>query len=639
MLRLLLYLDRLSVACYRRALHTTSSLFLVTVVGMFSIVQPWFLALFIVAWMFGRKRRGLERDTHGSARWASLWDLWQGGCLHRERCLLLGQSRDHEPPPLMASLVALFTRGIFRSPEVVALMDARQWPRPVERVYLPDPGPPHLAIFGASGSGKSTAFVIPNLLTDTASAVVLDPKGELFRLTAKQRRRMGQQIVVIDPFHLATKKSDCFNPLTLGKHDPRTLVDNARRLAASLVVKAPQEKEPFWNSAATVLLQTVIAFLMSEAKPGESHLNRLRDLTCNPKVMRELLDYLAQSDACEGVLRRLAGTVKWYQGQTESSIYSVANTHLEFLDSLPVAEILARSSFDPWQLVRGKMSVYILLPIDRLHEMRGLQRILVTSLINLVFEAGESRSRRVRFYLDEAASLGEEHAALSNALVFGRSFGIRLLFSYQSAAQVEQCFPESKAHDFRATVASVFCGVYDYETAKQVSQYIGQTTVQGTSTQTSTSYGTSNNEGVRDNSWGTNRSTSQSTTYSEVARALIQPEEILQLPPNLAIALLPNIRPILLEKRPYYTRQWSWHPGYVLRDVGLWLKSAVVIALLCVGWANTLGRTHPVTHWAFQQAQQGAWAADRQLRLWKQTATPPPRPVPVRRPVRRIRRR
>ncbi len=505
-------------------------------------------------------RKKLTGDTFGSARWADYLDLKNAGCLIRNG-VHLGRMLSVESAGLSQVFQALFYPP-WRTQEALAVLETRRSNPPTPFVHVPDRGPPHLAVVGASGSGKSTCFAIPNLVVDPTSAVVLDPKGELAALTGWHRKtRFGHDVVVIDPFGIAVQDQhrSRFNPFSLYRGDPKTLVDECRRLANALVVRQKEEREPFFNSGAQVVIQTIIAFLLSEAKPEDATLNRLRDIATNPKVMRELLEHLEQSEACNGILRRLAGNVRWYQGQTEASIYAVANTHLEFLDSQPISEALSETTFDPEKLINGKMTIYLCLPVDRIQELKGLQRIMLTSLINLIFRAGESRDRRVRFYLDEAVSLGEIEA-LYSALVYGRSYGIRLMFFFQSTSQVPQCFPDSKAADFQATVASVFCGVNDYRTAQEVSQWIGQTTVESQSCQTSDNWGHSWNQGSHDHSQGGNYGGGTSTTYTQVGRALIQPEEVLQLPSSMAVALLPGMRPVLLEKTPYYQGSASTPP-------------------------------------------------------------------------------
>ncbi|MCA9218075.1 MAG: type IV secretory system conjugative DNA transfer family protein, partial [Planctomycetales bacterium] len=340
-------------------------------------------------------------------------------------------------------------------------------------ISLP-PQIPHVAVFGSSGSGKSSCFANVWLMTCSDCMVTLDAKAELAMKTARLRAtRFGHKVIVIDPFGISNGcgfEPMSYNPLDCYHGQEERIVDEARRMANALVVRTGEERDRFWNDSSVVVITLVLAFLMSEANREDANLNRLRDIVTSPHLMEQLLQYCEKSDACFGMLARMAGQVRFFQGQTGASIFSVVNSHLSFLDSMSIAQCLAESNFDPRELLNGKVSIYLCLPIDRVTEMAALQRILLSSLLNLVFEGGEQRDRQTRFILDEAATLGEMDA-LYNSLNFGRSFSIRLAFLFQSVSQIQRCFPESKAADFKGTVASVFCGVNDLETAKEVFSY------------------------------------------------------------------------------------------------------------------------------------------------------------------------
>jgi type IV secretion system protein VirD4 len=58
--------------------------------------------------------------------------------------------------------------------------------------------------FAPPGAGKSTGLVIPFLLTCEESCVVIDFSGELALATAEARRRMGDEIVILDPYKVVT---------------------------------------------------------------------------------------------------------------------------------------------------------------------------------------------------------------------------------------------------------------------------------------------------------------------------------------------------------------------------------------------------------------------------------------------------
>src|SRR5262249_14506578 len=58
----------------------------------------------------------------------------------------------------------------------------------------------HLATFGATRSGKGATVIVQALLEIPHSVVVVDPKGQNAAITARQRREMGQDVFVLNPF-------------------------------------------------------------------------------------------------------------------------------------------------------------------------------------------------------------------------------------------------------------------------------------------------------------------------------------------------------------------------------------------------------------------------------------------------------
>ena len=61
----------------------------------------------------------------------------------------------------------------------------------------------HVVVFGPTGSGKTTRLLMVNLLSDCLtdrSVIVVDPKGELAAVCAKERHRIGHDVKILDPF-------------------------------------------------------------------------------------------------------------------------------------------------------------------------------------------------------------------------------------------------------------------------------------------------------------------------------------------------------------------------------------------------------------------------------------------------------
>ncbi len=58
----------------------------------------------------------------------------------------------------------------------------------------------HVCTFAGSRAGKGRSAIIPNMLHWPGSVLATDPKGELAAVTARQRKRLGQSVHVLDPF-------------------------------------------------------------------------------------------------------------------------------------------------------------------------------------------------------------------------------------------------------------------------------------------------------------------------------------------------------------------------------------------------------------------------------------------------------
>lgn len=579
---------RLLAGCFGQfeaAVHRVASVLLWTCAAIAAGVAVWMFPILGVVglgMLIWCSRTTSVSGAHGTSRWASFFDLLYAGCLHSSGAASIGRAVGARPPLSKVAQLLIWSAP-WRSRRAVYFAGRFGGRIPTPRVYVPS-RIPHFAIFGPSGGGKSTCFAIPALLYDWASMVVMDLKGELFRATARHRaRRFGHRIVVIDPFDVTGVGTGAgrLNLLHLCRGDARTAVDEARRLATALVVRSPNEHQPFFNDAATQIITCIIAFLLSECRRELASLNQVREILTDATMFEEMLEHLEQGEACGGLLKRQAGQIRCYQGQTKASVLAAANGHLEFLDSLPVAETLATTSFDPAELLTGRCTIYLCLPAERLEELQGLRRAVLTSLIHFIFAAGEDRRRRIPFILDEAGSLGEIDA-LYSALVYGRSYGFRLMFLMQSVAQVQDIFPESKAATFRATTAGVFCGVGDLETAEDVSKWVGNTTVLSHSRSRSDNW----SRDVSESDFSVRRSHSFNVSRStnETARALIQPEELLQAPPWAAVALLPGVRPIWLQKSPYYadrSRRGAWLGRLLhLGLAGVWTVGASLFLFL-----------------------------------------------------------
>src|SRR5262249_42359951 len=125
---------------------------------------------------------------------------------------------------------------------------------------------PHTVIFAPTGSGKGVSLIVPFLLSCPDSAIVIDLKGENYKLTSRKRRKMGR-VVVLDPFQVMTNNSDCFNPLDFIDPKSSFALEDCKDLAEALVVRKGTEPEPHWDDSAQLNIATMMALTVCEAQP------------------------------------------------------------------------------------------------------------------------------------------------------------------------------------------------------------------------------------------------------------------------------------------------------------------------------------------------------------------------------------
>ena len=251
----------------------------------------------------------------------------------------------------------------------------------------------HAAIFAPTGVGKGVSIVIPHGLTCDESTVFVDFKGEIARATAKVREKMGHRVVLLDPFRQVTNTPDTFNPLEFIDGDSPQALDDCRSLAESLVIRTGQEKEPHWCDVSELNIGGITSFVVRHAPRNDRSLQTVRDLLTNPEELEAAITVMRQSTAWDGMLARMGNQLSHFKDKELASTLTTTGRFLRFLDTLAIAESTRSSSFDPADLLTGKMSVFLILPPEHMRTQSPLLRLWIGSLLRAVVRGGLSNVR------------------------------------------------------------------------------------------------------------------------------------------------------------------------------------------------------------------------------------------------------
>lgn len=445
----------------------------------------------------GRKVEGSTGGSHGTAHWATNKQLEKVNVFH-DKGIIIGKTD-------------------------------KGW------MYFDKPG--HIFTVAPTGTGKGTSCVIPNLLTYTGSIFINDIKGENFNITAQCRKQMGQDVILLDPFHVTNGLSYSMNwlaDITEGNPQAITL---ASILADMIVIRSTGE-ENHWNDAAAAFLKGVILHVATWERKEDRHILTVRDkLTQTGKSFEAFLDDMENNNTMHGIVQKAARIFRQKVDKEQSGVLSTIHRHMDFLDSPFIAANLKHEEFAFSKLRDGNTTVYLVIPPDRVKTYSRYIRVTVGLLVNTLtqeLKEGNTPHKKVLLLLDEFAQL-EYMKPIEDAFSLIRGYGVTLWLLVQDFAQLKATYPKWQSFLSNAAVLQAF-GINDFYTAEYLSKLSGVTTVM------SRSYGSSSS------SEGTH---SESSNVSEAARPLIHPDEIRSLDAETLLVFIQGIRPVKAKRVNY----------------------------------------------------------------------------------------
>jgi len=419
----------------------------------------------------------------------------------------------------------------------------------------------HLLTVAPTRSGKGTTTIIPNLLRYQGSALVVDPKGENAMITARQRAAIGQKVFVVDPWGIARSSGFAaarFNPLDWLKKGDIDITENAMLLADALVVQSG-ENDSFWVEEAKALLQGLILHVAtSDDEAGQRHLGRVRDLLLlDGEDIPQLFQRMAQSEHL--VVASTGARCLQKEEKLLANVIASAQAQTHFLDSLRIRESLSASDFRFEDLKRDKMTVFLVLPSDRLNAFGRWLRLLIQQAITVnARNISEKPTQPVLFLLDEMPALGRL-TMIEQAYGLMAGYGIQLWGIVQDLTQLKRIYGESWETFIGNSGVLQYFGSRDRTTAEYFSALCGVKTVWTLSSAISQSFSSGGNS--------SSNSSNSSETTSATQRKLVFADELMRLPSEKQLILIENLHPISAYKV-------AWFDDPELRALGNALEPA-----------------------------------------------------------------
>jgi type IV secretion system protein VirD4 len=334
-------------------------------------------------------------------------------------------------------------------------------------------GDGHIITVAPTGAGKGRGAIIPNLLRYEGPVIVVDPKGENCRVTARARRAMGHDVKIIDPFGLVTEESDELNPLDVLFRPGVERESECQALAMMLAGGADGMKEPFWEIWGRSLVSGVIAYVAEHEPRGARTFGRVRELLKNDDVVFALAKLLDEHPTLKGLPRTEIASFLQLTDVTRSGVLATAQSFTEVVNSAPARRTLSGTTIDLDAVAAGDpVTIYLVIPPDKLASHGALLRLWIGALLKTVMSRAQRPDHDTLFVIDECAQLGQlEHLRVAMTLL--RGYGLKVWAFFQDLSQLRRLYPD----DWQSIVnnAAVFqtFGLTNHVMATETASIVG----------------------------------------------------------------------------------------------------------------------------------------------------------------------
>ena len=466
------------------------------------------IIIFIIAYVLGigiylsTKRNYRKREEHGSAKWGE--------------AKIINKKYEQQP----------FSSNKILTQNISIGYDGRKHRRNLNTL-----------IIGGSGAGKTRFYAKPNVMQANTSLIILDPKGEIARDEGHLLEEKGYTVKVLDLINM--ERSHCYNPFVYLQtdNDVQRLVTN---LFKATTPKGSQSNDPFWDTAASMLLLALVFYLWYEAPEEEQNFPMVMEMLRAGEVREDDDSYVSPLDLLFNQLEvenKNHIAVKYYRDYRSGSaktLKSIQVTLASRLEKFNLSSLSALTQTDELELEtigEKKTALFAIIP-DNDTSFNFLVSMLYTQLFQQLFYCADHKHGgrlpvHVHFLMDEFAnvSLPDDFDKILSVM---RSREVSVSIILQNLAQLKALFEKQWESIVGNCDEFLYLGGNEQSTHKYVSELLGKETID------MNTYGKS-----------TGHSGNYSTNYQLNGRELLTPDEVRLLDNKYAILFIRGERPVM----------------------------------------------------------------------------------------------
>jgi type IV secretory pathway TraG/TraD family ATPase VirD4 len=333
----------------------------------------------------------------------------------------------------------------------------------------------NLVMIASTGWGKSSGFIIPNILKqEKGSLVITDPSGDIFKQTSGHLIKKGYKLKILNPLDIS--RSIKFNPLH-GLKEYRDIDEIAHILVSTA---NPDPKDPFWTDSAKTIISILSRVLCSRQalKPYANLANVLHMLN-NFEDGKPLVPFISKY-ADKQTETEFKGFVS-QSSNTLQSILSTAKTSLKAFADPDIANLTASNDFDFKMLREEKTALFLIFPQNRISYYSFLMNLFYTKLFHYCLDDEQFHQDEANGHMNPIYFLLDEFGHLripdfASIITTTRKRNISISIILQSISQLKKQYGEHDSHTIlNGGIASrIFSSGLDNETNRMLTETLGK---------------------------------------------------------------------------------------------------------------------------------------------------------------------
>lgn len=398
----------------------------------------------------------------------------------------------------------------------------------------------NIAVYGASGSMKSRAFVRNMILQAVRrgggeSIIITDPKSELFEDMAAYLSMNGYVVRVFNL--IRPENSDSWNCLSeIGGNElmAQTFCDTIIRNTSV------GHGDPFWDNSEQNLLKALVLYVSLSYKEGKRNIGEVYNLLCNKSEpaltsMFEKLGTGHPAKAPYNIFRQASDTIR-------GGIIIGLGSRLQVFQNEMIRKITSFDDID-LELPARQKCAYFCITSDQDSTFDFLSSLFFNFLFIRLVRYADTKGDNgcckvpVNFILDEFPNIGTI-VDFKKKISTVRSRSIQIALCFQNLGQLQNRYPDNEWQEILGnTDTQLALGCTDELTAKYLSDRTGDITIGVSSTSKQLS------------SWQVSNYTPQYRETSSIGRRkLMTMDEVLRMPLEKELVIMRGQKVLMLDK-------------------------------------------------------------------------------------------